>query len=79
MRITTRTALCDPFNCFYSTLHEVGHACYEQNISRDYLLTPVGSGVSMGVHESQSVSMKISWGAAVRLLAGCSARCAALW
>ncbi|WP_298835938.1 carboxypeptidase M32 [uncultured Roseobacter sp.] len=54
VRITTRTSETDPFNCFYSTIHEVGHACYEQNISRDYLLTPLGQGVSMGVHESQS-------------------------
>ncbi|MEP5761092.1 MAG: carboxypeptidase M32, partial [Litoreibacter sp.] len=43
-----------PFNCFYSTVHEVGHACYEQNIDRAYQLTPLGRGVSMGVHESQS-------------------------
>ena len=54
VRITTRTQIRDPFNCFYSTIHEVGHACYEQGISRDYLLTPLGRGVSMGVHESQS-------------------------
>lgn len=54
VRITTRTNPSDPFNCFYSTIHEVGHAAYEQNISRDYLLTPLGRGVSMGVHESQS-------------------------
>jgi carboxypeptidase Taq len=54
VRITTRTSEHDPFNCFYSTIHEVGHAAYEQGICRDYLLTPLGSGVSMGVHESQS-------------------------
>ncbi|WP_204114306.1 carboxypeptidase M32 [Shimia biformata] len=54
VRITTRTNELDPFNCFYSTIHEVGHAAYEQNIDRAYLLTPVGQGVSMGVHESQS-------------------------
>lgn len=54
VRITTRTSATDPFNCFYSTIHEVGHACYEQNIDRAYLLTPLGGGVSMGVHESQS-------------------------
>ena len=54
VRITTRTDPHDPFNCFYSTIHEVGHACYEQNIDKDYLLTPLGQGVSMGVHESQS-------------------------
>ncbi|WP_420863645.1 carboxypeptidase M32 [Algirhabdus cladophorae] len=54
VRITTRTSETDPFNCFYSTVHEVGHACYEQNIDQTYGLTPLGSGVSMGVHESQS-------------------------
>ena len=54
VRITTRTSEDDPFNCIYSTIHEVGHACYEQGIDADYLLTPLGNGVSMGVHESQS-------------------------
>ena len=54
VRITTRTNAENPFDCLYSTIHEVGHACYEQNIHSDYLLTPLGAGVSMGVHESQS-------------------------
>ncbi|MGC1503654.1 MAG: carboxypeptidase M32 [Sulfitobacter sp.] len=54
VRVTTRTNITDPFNCFYSTIHEVGHGAYEQNISRNYLLTALGSGASMGVHESQS-------------------------
>ena len=54
VRITTRTNALDPFNCLYSTIHEVGHACYEQNVRRAYRFTPLGAGVSMGVHESQS-------------------------
>lgn len=54
VRITTRTSETDPFNCIYSTIHEVGHATYEQSIDDGYLLTPLGRGVSMGVHESQS-------------------------
>ncbi len=54
VRITTRTSENDPFNCFYSTIHEVGHAAYEQGINQEFLLTPLGRGVSMGVHESQS-------------------------
>ncbi|WP_281982144.1 carboxypeptidase M32 [Thalassorhabdomicrobium marinisediminis] len=54
VRITTRTDELDPFNCIYSTIHEVGHGAYEQNIDRRYLLTPLGQGASMGVHESQS-------------------------
>ncbi|WP_435259553.1 carboxypeptidase M32 [Thioclava sp. FR2] len=53
-RITTRVVETDPFNCFYSTIHEVGHSCYEQGIDPAYRLTPLGAGVSMGVHESQS-------------------------
>jgi carboxypeptidase Taq len=54
VRITTRTNLVDPFNCLYSTIHEVGHAAYEQGIAGEFALTPLGQGVSMGVHESQS-------------------------
>lgn len=54
VRITTRVDEADPFNCFYSTIHETGHACYEQGIDAAHLLTPLGHGVSMGVHESQS-------------------------
>ena len=53
-RITTRTVPHEPFNCLYSTIHEVGHAAYEQGVDEAYLLTPLGCGVSMGVHESQS-------------------------
>lgn len=54
VRITTRVNEADPFNCFYSTIHEVGHAAYELAIDQTYLLTPLGQGASMGVHESQS-------------------------
>jgi carboxypeptidase Taq len=56
VRITTRVNEADPFNCFYSTIHEVGHAAYEQGVDAAYLLTPIGQGASMGVHESQSRS-----------------------
>ncbi len=54
VRITTRVVESDPFNCLYSTIHETGHAVYELGIDPDYLFTPMGHGVSMGVHESQS-------------------------
>jgi carboxypeptidase Taq len=53
-RITTRVSENDPFNCIYSTIHEVGHSSYELAIDPDYALTPLGHGCSMGVHESQS-------------------------
>ena len=54
VRISTRVVETDPFNCFYSTIHEVGHAAYEQNIDPAYALGPLGRGASMGVHESQA-------------------------
>ncbi len=57
VRITTRVSE-DPFNCLYSTIHEVGHATYERNIRPDFAFTPLGEGVSMGVHESQSRSFE---------------------
>lgn len=53
-RVTTRVVETDPFSCIYATIHEVGHANYELGIDPDYALTPLGRGVSMGVHESQS-------------------------
>lgn len=54
VRITTRTSPAHPEECLYSTLHEVGHAAYEQAIDRRYRFTPVGRGASNGIHESQS-------------------------
>ena len=53
-RITTRVVTAEPFNCLYSTIHEVGHSNYELGIDSDYAFTALGRGVSLGVHESQS-------------------------
>jgi carboxypeptidase Taq len=38
----------------FITLHEAGHAMYEQNIDATYEGTPLADGTSLGVHESQS-------------------------
>lgn len=54
VRITTRVNVTDPLNSIYSTIHETGHATYEQAVDPAYLLTAIGHGASMGVHESQS-------------------------
>jgi carboxypeptidase Taq len=54
VRITTRIDEAEPLGCLYSTIHEVGHAGYEQSIAQEYGLSVLGQGVSMGVHESQS-------------------------
>ena len=54
VRITTKYHETNLMAAIYSTLHESGHALYEQNM--DEALTPYGLGecASMGMHESQS-------------------------
>ena len=54
VRITTRL---DPGffpTAFFGTLHETGHALYEQGIAMDLDRTPLADGASLGLHESQS-------------------------
>lgn len=54
VRITTRFDPSFLSTALFSTLHEAGHALYEQNISPAYARTPLAEGSSIGVHESQS-------------------------
>src|SRR5450432_355110 len=54
VRITTRARIDDLSEALFSTLHEAGHALYEQNVDHAWEATPVGQGASAGVHESQS-------------------------
>lgn len=54
VRITTNFIPNDFSFSLFSSLHEGGHALYEQNISPDLAGTLLSTGVSMGIHESQS-------------------------
>ena len=54
VRITTRVRSDDLSEALFSTLHEAGHALYEQGVASELAGTPLGRGTSMGVHESQS-------------------------
>jgi carboxypeptidase Taq len=54
VRITTRVREDALDDALFSTLHESGHAMYEQGINMAYEATPLGGGTSFGVHESQS-------------------------
>lgn len=54
VRITTRVKETDLSEALFSTLHEAGHAMYEQGIRFDLEGTPLAGGTSAGVHESQS-------------------------
>lgn len=53
-RITTRIDESELTGSVYSTLHETGHALYEQGLPEELAGTPLGMYCSMSVHESQS-------------------------
>lgn len=54
VRVTTKYLENDLRSALFSTIHEGGHALYEQGISTDLIGTPLCQGASMGIHESQS-------------------------
>lgn len=54
VRITTRFRENDLGDGLFSTMHESGHAMYEQGVSLALAGTPLDGGASAGVHESQS-------------------------
>jgi carboxypeptidase Taq len=39
---------------FFSVIHEGGHSLYELNTADELVGSPLGTGASMGIHESQS-------------------------
>ncbi|MBL1228428.1 carboxypeptidase M32 [Enterococcus sp. BWB1-3] len=43
----------------FGVIHEAGHGIYEQNIDPKYDYTPLSTGASMGIHESQSLFNEI--------------------
>lgn len=55
VRVTTKYDEHDFRTAIFGTIHECGHAIYEQNISQEYEGTLLCSGTSMGIHESQSL------------------------
>jgi carboxypeptidase Taq len=55
VRVTTRYDENDWRTAIFGTIHEGGHALYEQNISEELIGTPLCTGTSMGIHESQSL------------------------
>lgn len=54
VRITTRYEGKDFKRTLFSVLHEFGHALYQLQIDPGLSYTPIGTGVSLGVHEGQS-------------------------
>ena len=59
VRLTTRYSEGDFTRSLLGTIHETGHARYEQNLPRDWLGQPVAGARSFGIHESQSLSFEM--------------------
>lgn len=55
VRVTTNYNERDVRTALFGVIHECGHALYEQGISTDLMGTPLCTGASMGIHESQSL------------------------
>src|SRR5688500_7897639 len=51
VRITTRFDPRNPFEMLFSTMHEAGHALYEQGVGTVWARTLAGGGASLGMHE----------------------------
>ena len=58
VRITTRYREDTFMPSLMGTIHETGHARYEQGLRRDWLGLPISQARSMGLHESQSLSFE---------------------
>jgi len=54
VRITTHYYQNNVKSSVFSVLHEGGHAMYEQNLKPEWIYQPIGTGCSLGFHESQS-------------------------
>ena len=54
IRLTTRFSDANVNDALGSTMHECGHGIYEQGLLEQYIGTPMGDSVSLGIHESQS-------------------------
>ena len=53
-RLTTRYNPRQFNEAFFGILHEAGHGIYEQGLDPEHFGTPLGTAMSLGIHESQS-------------------------
>jgi carboxypeptidase Taq len=68
VRVTTRVSENNFTSLLWSSIHEGGHALYEQGLPEAQYGLPLGSSVSLSIHESQS-----------RLWENCVGRGVSLW
>ena len=62
VRMTTRYKEDDALPALMGVIHETGHGRYEQNLPREWLGLPIANARSMGLHESQSLSLEMQLG-----------------
>ncbi len=62
VRLTTRFSSDEFLSALMGTVHETGHARYEQNLPREWLGQPLADARSMAIHESQSLSFEMQLG-----------------
>ena len=58
VRLTTNNKKDTPFSTVFSIIHEAGHGIYEQQTGDELIDTLLGTGGTMGLHESQSRFME---------------------
>ena len=68
VRVTTRVSENNLASLLWSSIHEGGHALYEQGLPEEQYGMPLGAAVSLSIHESQS-----------RLWENCVGRSLAFW
>ncbi|KAF9344446.1 hypothetical protein BGX26_004355 [Mortierella sp. AD094] len=75
LRMTTNYVIDNLQKGIMVTIHETGHALYEQGRNKEYAILPVSKTISLGIHESQSLlwerivgSSKAFWTYALPLL-----------
>lgn len=54
VRVTTRVDPRDLFSALFGSLHEGGHALYEQGLPIEHRRSTLAESISLGIHESQS-------------------------
>ncbi|MCE9660162.1 MAG: carboxypeptidase M32 [Burkholderiales bacterium] len=68
-RLTTRYREDHFVQSLMGTIHETGHARYEQNLPRELLGQPVAWARSAGIHESQSLAFEMQLGQSAEFIA----------
>lgn len=58
VRLTSRFDEANLISALTSTMHETGHACYQQNLPQQWLGQPLGGPHSASLHEGQALTFE---------------------